>query len=82
MHRRGVRVLSGVIDLAKAALGTGLTGFAMYCIWDLEREALAAGINGSQFMYVIAGIALLGGVTLAPVIEIVKKIGGGSGGGE
>ena len=46
----------------------------MYCIWDLENTALLMGINGTQFMYVIGAMGLLGGVTLAPVVELIKKM--------
>ena len=49
-----------------------LTAGAMYTMWDLEHCALEMGINGTQFMYVVAGIGLLGGVTLAPIIEGLK----------
>ena len=60
-------------DIIKMAINGVLTAGAMYCLWDLEHAALAAGINGTQFMYVTAGIALLGGVTLAPIVESIKN---------
>ena len=59
-------------ETIKLVLNTCLTGAAMYCMWDLEQTALAMGINGTQFMYVIAGIGLLGGVTLAPILDYFK----------
>ena len=65
-----------VKEIIKHVVSSLLTGFAMFCVWDLEKIALAEGINGTQFMYAIAGVSLLGGVTLAPVIEIVKRMGG------
>ena len=61
-------------DTVKLVLNTMVTGAAMWCILDLEQTALEMGINGSQFMYVVAGIGLLGGVTLAPVLEVIKKM--------
>ena len=61
-------------DIIKLVVNAALTGGAMYCMWDLERVALSMGINGTQFMYVTAGLGLLGGVTLAPVVELIKKL--------
>ena len=61
-------------DIVKLCVNAVITGAAMYCMWDLEQMALAAGINGAQFMYVVAGIGLLGGVTLAPILEVIKKM--------
>ena len=62
-------------EIIKMVCTLATTGFGMYCIWDLEKAALAAGVNGTQFTYVIAAISLLGGVTIAPIVEIVKKLG-------
>jgi len=61
-------------DTIKLIVNALLTGGAMYCIWDLENTALLMGINGTQFMYVIGAMGLLGGVTLAPVVELIKKM--------
>ena len=70
-----IEVSDEVKELFKQACGLLVTGFGMYCIWDLEKAALAAGVNGTQFTYTIAAISLLGGVTIAPIVEIVKKLG-------
>ena len=60
-------------EIVKLFISTCVTGGAMYCIYDLEVKAIGAGLNGTQFMYVIAAIGLLGGVTMAPVLEIMKS---------
>ena len=62
-------------EIIKMVCTLATTGFGMYCIWDLEKAALAAGINGTQFTLVVTTLGLLGGVTIAPVIDIIKKLG-------
>ena len=60
--------------MVKLVINGLLTGGAMYCIFDLEHDAILAGINGTQFMYVVVAIGALGGITLAPLIEKLKGV--------
>ena len=64
---------SEVKEIIPVIINGALTGSAMMCMYNLEMQALAMGINGTQFTYVIAGIALLGGVTMAPILDYFKK---------
>ena len=63
-----------MLETIKIVVNGAVTVVAMYFMYDLERCALAAGINGIQFGAVIAGIGLLGGVTLAPILDKINPL--------